>query len=162
MLLRTCNTDFDNRVISFTDLNGRLSEIEDKVDLTLVCNTKYLIRNTTMWYSIEPRIRIYLNEFWFLLFARNLSDRFRKTLIDTASKTGLDGANYVLKKKIVKQTGEAPGELIGNEIVEKIVKPKPAPEAKPRHVKGMFIPPKQRPETVNDLRLLQNGTSKNI
>ena len=66
------------------------------------------------------------------------------------------------KKKLVKQTGEAPGELIGNEIVEKIVKPKPAPEAKPRHFKGMFIPPKQRPEIVNDLRLLQNGTSKNI
>ena len=34
----TCNTDFDEIIITFTDRNGRLLEIEDKVDLTLLIN----------------------------------------------------------------------------------------------------------------------------
>ena len=43
-----------------------------------------------------------------------------KKILDTATKTGLDAAKFASKK-----TDEATGEIIGNKIVEKIVKPKP-------------------------------------
>ena len=38
VFLKTCNTDYDEIIIAFTDQNGRLLEIEDKVNLTLVIN----------------------------------------------------------------------------------------------------------------------------
>ena len=39
VFLKTCNTDdFDEIIITFTDQNGRLLEIEDKVNLTLHIN----------------------------------------------------------------------------------------------------------------------------
>ena len=36
--LKTCNTEFDKIIITFTDQNGGLLEIEDKVRLTLLIN----------------------------------------------------------------------------------------------------------------------------
>ena len=36
--LKTCNTEFDDIIITFTDQNGRPLEIEDKVNLTLLIN----------------------------------------------------------------------------------------------------------------------------
>ena len=36
MFLKTYNTDFGIIIVKFTDLNGRLLEIEDKVNLTLL------------------------------------------------------------------------------------------------------------------------------
>ena len=38
VFLKTCNTDYNEIIIAFTDQNGRLLEIEDKVNLTLVIN----------------------------------------------------------------------------------------------------------------------------
>ena len=38
VFLKTCNTDFDEIIIIFTDENGRLLEIEDKANLTLLIN----------------------------------------------------------------------------------------------------------------------------
>ena len=36
MFLKTCNTEFDELIIIFTDQNGSSLEIEDKVNLTLL------------------------------------------------------------------------------------------------------------------------------
>ena len=36
--MKTYNTRFDEIIITFTDQNGRLLEIEDKVNLTLLIN----------------------------------------------------------------------------------------------------------------------------
>ena len=36
VFLKTYNTEFDQIIITFTDPNGRLLEIEDKVNLTLL------------------------------------------------------------------------------------------------------------------------------
>ena len=36
-----------------------------------------------MLYSIEPRTGKYVNEYGFLSFARNLSNKYRKHLLDT-------------------------------------------------------------------------------
>ena len=38
MFLKTYNTEFDEIIITFTDQNGRMLEIEDKVNLTLLIN----------------------------------------------------------------------------------------------------------------------------
>ena len=38
VFLKTYNTEFDEIIIAFTDQNGRLFEIEDNVDLTLLIN----------------------------------------------------------------------------------------------------------------------------
>ena len=38
VFLKTYNTEFDETIIKFTDQNGRLLEIEDKVNLTLLVN----------------------------------------------------------------------------------------------------------------------------
>ena len=38
VFLKTYNTGFDEIIIKFTDQNGRLLEIEDNVNLTLLTN----------------------------------------------------------------------------------------------------------------------------
>ena len=38
VFLKTCNTEFDEIIITFTDQNGRPLEIEDKANLTLLIN----------------------------------------------------------------------------------------------------------------------------
>ena len=40
VFLKTCNTEFDEIIITFTDQNARPLEIEDKVNLTLLINKK--------------------------------------------------------------------------------------------------------------------------
>ena len=68
-------------------------------------------------YSIEPRTRKYVKEYGFLSFARNLSNKYGKQLLDTATKTGLYAAKTA-SKKVVYKTAEAIGELIANKIAE--------------------------------------------
>ena len=38
VFLKTCNPQFDEIIITFMDQNGRLLEMEDKVNLTLLIN----------------------------------------------------------------------------------------------------------------------------
>ena len=38
LYLKTCYTEFDEFIVTFTDQNGRPLEIEDKVSLTLLIN----------------------------------------------------------------------------------------------------------------------------
>ena len=49
-------------------------------------------------------------------FAKNISNKYGKKLLDTATKTELD-ASKTASKKVVHKTTEA-GELIGNKIAE--------------------------------------------
>ena len=62
-------------------------------------------------------------------FVRNLSNKYRKKLLDTVAKTELD-ALKTASKKVVHKTPEAAGEFIGNKIAEKIGKP----DENPRNV----------------------------
>ena len=80
-------------------------------------------------------------------FARNLSDKYEKILLENVRKTGLDAAES-------EATGEATVEFLGNKIVEKIVKH----DANSRNVKEINIQLEKRQEILNELRhLLQNG-----
>ena len=63
--------------------------------------------------------------------------------MNTATKTGLHALKTALKK-VVHKAAEATGEFIGNKVADKIVKPKPAPEANSRNKKEIIIPPEKR------------------
>ena len=52
-------------------------------------------------------------------FARKFGDKYRKKLMDTATKTRIDAAKTA-SKRIVQKTVESTGDLIGNKTVDKI------------------------------------------
>ena len=51
--------------------------------------------------------------------ARKFGDKYGKKLIDTATKTGIDSAKTTFKR-VVQETEETIGALIGNKIADKI------------------------------------------
>ena len=55
-------------------------------------------RHYKMRYSTEPRCRRYVEGNGFLSFARKFSDKYGKTLIDTATKTRIDAAKMLLNE----------------------------------------------------------------
>ena len=70
-----------------------------------------------MRYSIEPRICV--KRYGFFSFAKNigkdLSDKYGQKLLDGAKKSTADAS-----KRTIHKTADATGDLIGNEIAEKI------------------------------------------
>ena len=76
-----------------------------------------------MRYSIEPRDRIYVKEYGFLSFAKNmgksLSNKYGQKLLDSAKKSTTD-AIKTASKRAIQKTAEATGDLIGNKIADKI------------------------------------------
>ena len=72
-----------------------------------------------MRYSTHLKFRKYVKGYAFLSFARKFGDKHGKTLIDTATKTGIDAAK-IASKRVVQKTAEATGDLIGNKIADKI------------------------------------------
>ena len=91
-----------------------------------------------MRHSIEPQYRKYVKGYGFLSFARNFGDKYGKTLMSTATKTGTKfnskygkkltdtaiktGKDFatIAGKKIVLKSAEATGDLIRNKIADKI------------------------------------------
>ena len=73
--------------------------------------------------SIEPRDRIYVKEYGFLSFAKNMAEHLSKKcgqkLLDSAKKSTID-ALKTASKRSTEKTAEATGDLIGNKIVDKI------------------------------------------
>ena len=72
-----------------------------------------------MRYSTEPRERRFVKGYGFMSFARNLSDKYSKSLMDKVidvSKTFAKTAG----KEILKETAKATGDLIGNKTADKI------------------------------------------
>ena len=51
-----------------------------------------------MKYSMEPRFRKYVESYVFLSFVRKFGDKYRKKLMDTASKTGIDALKTASKR----------------------------------------------------------------
>ena len=91
-----------------------------------------------MRYSTKPRKRKYVKGNRFLSFAKNLSNKYGKKLIDTANKTGLGTAKSA-SKKIIQKTAEAIREPIGNTIAGKIMKPKPISDSKPSDLEEIVL-----------------------
>ena len=72
-----------------------------------------------MRYSTEPKYRKYVKGYSFLSFARKLSYKYGKKIMDTARKTGI-GAGKTGSKRVIEKAAEANGDLIGNKIADKI------------------------------------------
>ena len=72
-----------------------------------------------MRYLLEPNYRKYAKGYGFLSFARKFGDNYGKKLMDTATKTGID-ASKTASKRAVQKTAEATGDLIRNEVAEKL------------------------------------------
>ena len=96
-----------------------------------------------MQYSIEPRTRKYVKLYRFLSFARNLSNKYKKQLLDT----GLD-ALKTASKKVVHKTGEFIGIKIADAVAKsygnKIVKPKHVIDENLRNVEELFHQKKEK------------------
>ena len=55
----------------------------------------------------------------FMSFARSMSDKYRKKLVDTAKKSATE-AIKTASKRAMQKTAEATGDLVGNKIADKI------------------------------------------
>ena len=66
-----------------------------------------------MRYSTKPKFRKYVEGYGFLSFARQFGNKYRKKLMDNATKTGIDAAKTA-SKRVVQKTAEATRDLIGN------------------------------------------------
>ena len=71
--------------------------------------------------------------------------------MDTATKTGIDGAKTA-SKRVVQKTAEATGDLIGNKIADKITSIG-KPKEKTKKVEEIYIPPEKRQQIIDDLKL---------
>ena len=81
-------------------------------------------------------------------FARNVSDKYSKCLIDK----GIDVSKTFAKtadKRIFKKNAEATGDLIGNKIADKIT----AKPIKNDVTNERYISPEEREEIINKLRV---------
>ena len=122
-----------------------------------------------MRYSLEPRDRIYVKGYGFLSFAKNigksLSNKYGQEL-DSAKKSTTDVIKTASKRAIQK-TAEATGDLIGNEIADKIInvskkkptKELPNDETKEEDVeiatsKKRYISPEVRKQIIEELKLV--------
>ena len=72
-----------------------------------------------MKYSLEPRDRTYVKGYGFMCFARSMSNKYGKSLVDTAKKSATDAVKAASKRAIQK-TAAATGDLIGNKTADKI------------------------------------------
>ena len=122
-----------------------------------------------MCYSIEPRDRRYVKGYGLLLFAKNIgkniSNKYSQKLVDSAKKSATDAIKTASKRGIQK-TAEAPGDLIGNNIADKIRSvSKKSPkefnskglssnEANNEIPKERYISPKERQQIIGELRLI--------
>ena len=104
-----------------------------------------------MRYSVEPKFRKYVKGYDFLSFARRFGNKYGKKLMDTAKKVGIDAAKTA-SKQVVQKTAEGTGDLIGNEIGDKITS-LGKPKEKTKKVEEIFIPPEKRQQIIDDLKL---------
>ena len=72
-----------------------------------------------MRYSTEPRDRIYVKGYGFLSFAKSLSNKYGKKLLDNTKKSAID-AIKTASKRAIQKTAEATGDVTGNKIADKI------------------------------------------
>ena len=72
-----------------------------------------------MRYSIEPRDRVYVKGYGFMSFAKSMSNKYGKKLVDTAKKYATD-AIKTASKRAIQKTVQATGDLVVNKIADKI------------------------------------------
>ena len=114
-----------------------------------------------MRYSIEPRDRVYVKGYGFMSFARSISNKYGKNLVDTAKKSATD-AIKTASKRAIQKTAEATGDLVGNKIADKITSASKKSTKKLSTIdedvelttdKKRYISPEERQQIIDELRL---------
>ena len=90
-------------------------------------------------YSKELRTRKYVKGYFYLSFARNLSNKYGKQLLDTAAKTETDALKLLPKKLFINHLKQQVN-LERNKIADKIVQPKPVSFSNLRDFEEIIIP----------------------
>ena len=112
-----------------------------------------------MRYSLEPRNRIYVKGYGFMSFARSMSNKYGKKLVDTAKKSATD-AIKTASKRAIQKTAEAAGDLIGNKIADKITSiSKKKSDNNDDDVElttpeKRYISPEERQQIIDELKLV--------
>ena len=118
-----------------------------------------------MRYSLEPKNRIYVKGYGFLSFARSMSNKYGKKLVDTIKKPATDAIKTAFKRAIQK-TAEATGDLVGNKIADKITSvskkstkklPTIDEDAELTTLKKRYISPEERQQIIHELRLVHKN-----
>ena len=114
-------------------------------------------------YSLEPRDRIYVKGYGLMSFARSMSNKYGKKLVDTAKKSATDAVKTASKRAIQK-TAEATGDLTGNKIADKITSVSKKKSNKDNNDdvelaahKKRYISPEERQQIIDELRLVPNS-----
>ena len=115
-----------------------------------------------MRYSIELRDRVYVKGYGFMSFAKSMSNKYGKKLVDTAKKSATDAIKTASKRAIQKSV-EATGDLVGNKIADKITSvskkstkklPTIDEDAELTTHKKRYISPEERQQIIDELRLV--------
>ena len=69
-----------------------------------------------------------------------------------AIKTGIDAAKAA-SERVVQNTAEATGDLIGNKIADKITSISKPKKKEKNKAEEIYIPPERRQQIIDDLRL---------
>ena len=114
-----------------------------------------------MRYSIEPSDRIYVKEYGFLSFAKSLSNKYGKKLIDNTKKSRIE-AIKTASKRAIQKTAEATGGIIGHKIANKITSVSKKSSNNNNNDdnielttrKERYISPEERQQIINELWLV--------
>ena len=115
-----------------------------------------------MRYSIEPRDRVYVKGYGFMSFARSMSNKYGKKLVDTAMKSTTD-AIKTASKRAIQKAAEATGDLVGNKIADRITSvskkstkklPTIDEDAELTTHKKRYISLEERQQIIDELRLV--------
>ena len=115
-----------------------------------------------MRYSLEPRDRVYVKGYGFMSFARSMSNKYGKKLVDTPKKSATD-AIKTASKRAIQKTAEATGDLVGNKIANKITSvskkstkkfPTIDEDVELTSHKKRYISPEERQQIIDELRLI--------
>ena len=119
-----------------------------------------------MRYSLEPRDRVYVKRYGFMSFARTMSNKYGKKLVDRAKKSAAD-AIKTASKRAIQKTAEVTGDLVGNKIADKI--PSVSKKSTKKSTKKLptidedeelttqkkrYISPEERQQIIDKLRLI--------
>ena len=112
--------------------------------------------------SIEWRDRVYVKGYGFMSFARSMSNKYGKKLVDTANKSATD-AIKTASKRAIQKTAEATGHLVGNKIADKITSVSKKSTKKLPTIDEdteltippkRYISPEERQQIIDELRLV--------
>ena len=115
-----------------------------------------------MRYPIEPRDRVYVKGYGFMSFARSMNNKYGKKLVHTAEKSATD-AIKTASKRVIQKAAEAAGDLLGNQIADKITSFSKKSTKKLSTIdedveltthKKRYISPEERQQIIDELRLV--------